>query len=162
VEAAPRAHEAAVPQHRAIENADTALQAALNHQVTEAPAAVEPTANVAAPVQAEPEHAPAVASAEPAAEPAEALGALPDLPTREQIVAGFEQARAAIDTCAAGKHGIVTVDATIANSGRVAHAQIGGVFVGTPEGSCIARAVRGTRFPAFSQQSLKITYPIAL
>jgi hypothetical protein len=57
---------------------------------------------------------------------------------------------------------VVSIDATLANSGRVAHAQIGGVFGGTPEGSCIARAVRGAHFPAFSQQSLKLTYPIAL
>ena len=160
-------HVQALPQRRATENADDALHAALAQAgtvaapvATVAPAAPSETTPTATETPAAPA-APAVAAAEPAAAPADVLGALPDLPSREEIVAGFEQARVAIDTCAGGKHGLVKIDATIANSGRVANAIIGGVFVGTPEGSCIARAVRAAHFPPFSQQSLKISYPIA-
>jgi hypothetical protein len=144
-------------------NVEAPLSAVLKSGTVEpapAAAAAEPVAAAAAP--AAPEPMPAATPAEPAAVATEALGALPDLPTRDQIVAGFEQARAAIETCAAGKHGTVKIQATIANSGRVASALVDGAFVGTPEGSCIARAVRAARFPQFSQASLKVSYPIAL
>jgi hypothetical protein len=89
-------------------------------------------------------------------------GALPEAPARADIVAGFEQIRDDLVKCAGGKHGIVDIDATIANSGRVAHALIDGAFKGTPEGSCIARAVRTAHFPRFSQASLKVDYPLSL
>lgn len=160
------AHEHAQPVAQHGSTVEAALSAVLKNEATEhgaaAPAA-EPAAVAAAQAPAAPEPTLAAAPAEPAAAaPAASLGALPDLPTREEVVAGFEQVRAALDTCAAGKHGTVKIDATIANSGRVAQAVINGAFVGTPEGSCMARAVRGVRFPAFSQQSLKVSYPIAL
>jgi hypothetical protein len=139
---------------------EAALKALLKNQAATpaptAPAAGSVTA-AANEVPAAPEPTPAVAQVASAVVAADTLGALPDLPTRDQIVAGFEQARAAIDTCAGGKHGLVKIDATIANSGHVANARVDGVFVGTPEGSCIARAVRTARFPAFSQASLKVS-----
>jgi hypothetical protein len=151
--------------HHESGSVEAALSAVLKNGAAEpaAPApAAEPVAQTAAAAPAAPEPTPAATLAEPAAVATDALGALPDLPTREEIVAGFEQARAAIDTCAAGKHGTVKIQATIANSGRVASALVDGVFGGTPEGSCIARAVRAARFPQFSQASLKVNYPIAL
>jgi hypothetical protein len=133
---------------------------------------VEP--NAAAPVAAvEPVAAPKAELTAPAAttiaptpaEPA-VLGsedvALPEALTREQVVAGFESTREALLQCAAGKHGIVTLTTTIANSGRVSRAVVEGVFQGSPEGSCMARAVRSARFQRFSQQSLNVTYPISL
>jgi hypothetical protein len=92
----------------------------------------------------------------------EALGALPETPSRADVVAGFEAVHDAIATCAAGKHGVVQIDATIANSGRVSRSLIVGVFSGTTEGSCMARAARAARFPQFSQPSLNVNYPIAL
>lgn len=140
-----------------------ALSAVLKNQAAEpaAPAAAQPVATRAAP-EAPVATTAAATPAAPAPVAADALGALPDLPTREEIVAGFEQSRGAFETCAAGKHGLVKIQANIANSGRVASAMIDGVFVGTPEGSCIARAVRSARFPQFSQASLKVSYPIAL
>jgi hypothetical protein len=44
----------------------------------------------------------------------------------------------------------------------VTHVLVGGDFAGTTEGSCIARAVRGARFPAFKQERFRILYPYAL
>jgi hypothetical protein len=129
-------------------------------------AAAEPAAAPKAEVTAPVATAPVVTTAAPVpAEPA-VLGsddvALPEVLTREQVVAGFESAREAVLQCAGGKHGIVTFTTTIANSGRVSRAVLEGVFQGSPEGSCMARAVRSARFPRFSQQTLNVTYPISL
>jgi hypothetical protein len=93
---------------------------------------------------------------------ADEIGALPEAPTRQDVVTAFEQVRADLSQCAAGKHGIVVIDAGIANSGRVARAVIDGAFKGTPEGSCMARAARGAHFPRFSQPTLNVSYPISL
>ena len=93
---------------------------------------------------------------------AAAAAALPEIPTRAEVSAGFDAVRGALQTCAAGKQGVVDIDATVAGSGRVTYALIDGVFKGSPEGSCMARAVRAARFPQFSRPSLKVSYPIAL
>jgi hypothetical protein len=87
---------------------------------------------------------------------------LPEYPTREQVTAGFETVRAALSQCASGRSGKVEINASIANTGRIVHALVGGDFKGTVEGSCMARAVREAKFPAFSQARLKVSYPISL
>jgi hypothetical protein len=98
---------------------------------------------------------------EPAAETT-AVADLPQTPTREQVTAGFESVREAVLECAAGQHGVATIQASIAGSGRVAQALVSGAFQGTPAGSCIARAVRTAKFPSFSQDRLSVSYPFAL
>jgi hypothetical protein len=87
---------------------------------------------------------------------------LPLTPTREQVVAGFEAIQPELVQCAAGKHGVAQISATIAGSGRISYALVGGKFQGTVEGSCMARVVRGARFPQFSQPTLKVSYPVSL
>lgn len=87
---------------------------------------------------------------------------LPEYPSREQVTAGFETVRAALSQCAAGRSGTVEINASIASSGRIVHALVGGDFRGTVEGSCMARAVRDAKFPPFSQARLKVSYPISL
>lgn len=87
---------------------------------------------------------------------------LPALPTREQVVAGFDSVRPQLEQCAAGQHGVASVAATVASSGRVSYALVQGKFAGTPEGSCMALAVRQAHFPRFSQASLKVVYPFSL
>lgn len=87
---------------------------------------------------------------------------LPETPTRSQVIAGFESVRHQLTQCAAGKHGIAKVSATLMGSGRVAYALIDGVFRGTPEGSCMALAVRKATFPQFDQPKLTVLFPIAL
>jgi hypothetical protein len=129
------------------------------------------SAAVAAPTPAPASDAPAIAApaapsaqapaATPVADTAALAAALPEAPSRTDVVAGFQAIQPQLAQCAAGKHGVAKIAATIANSGRVASALIEGQFSGTPEGSCMARAVRGARFPQFSQPNLKITYPIA-
>jgi hypothetical protein len=97
----------------------------------------------------------------PAAAAAEKLPVQERL-TREQVAAGFDALRPSLEQCAQGGHGLVEIDAAIASTGRVAHAVIAGTFVGTPEGSCMARAVRSARFPESAQERLNVRYPITL
>lgn len=88
--------------------------------------------------------------------------ALPVTPTREQVVAGFSQIRGALVGCAAGKSGVIEIQATILSSGRISTAMIGGDFKGTAEGSCMAQAARMASFGRFSQPMLKVGFPMAL
>lgn len=92
-----------------------------------------------------------------------APASLPETPTREEVAAGFDALRPELLQCAAGKTGVVVIDATLANTGRVAYALVDGTaFKGTPEGSCMARAIRKARFPLFVQATLKVRYPVQL
>jgi hypothetical protein len=90
---------------------------------------------------------------------AQATPALLEQPTREQIKAGIDGVRPAMLTCAAGTHGMSTARVTVAGSGRVAYASIEGAFAGTPQGSCMALALRNAVFPRFSAPNLQVTYP---
>ena len=64
--------------------------------------------------------------------------------------------------CSASRHGAAPVEVSIGPSGRVRNAVVGGAFAGTPEGSCIARAVRTAKFPAFSAEDFRVTFPYQL
>ncbi len=116
----------------------------------------EPTAAEEAPSAAEP--SPAADTSAPAPEEE----ALPETPTREQIMASFEKVRDDLVTCADGGHGLLTTGVTISGAGRVTYATVDGVFAGTPQGSCMARALRKASFPRFSSPNLKISFPFSL
>jgi hypothetical protein len=88
--------------------------------------------------------------------------AMPNQPSREDIKAGLQNVRAALQACAGPAHGMSTAHVTIAGTGRVAAATIEGAFAGTPQGSCMARALRGAAFPRFGAPSLQVTYPFRL
>lgn len=87
---------------------------------------------------------------------------LPAQPSRDQIKTAIEGARAAVQACAGASHGLTTAHITILGSGRVSATNIEGAFAGTPQGSCMARALRGATFPRFSASSLQVTYPFRL
>lgn len=89
-------------------------------------------------------------------------GDLPQGPTRSEVVTRLESVRPAVQACAAGRSGVADLDVTIAHTGVVMHVLVGGDFAGTTEGSCIARAVRGARFPAFKQERFRLLYPYAI
>lgn len=89
-------------------------------------------------------------------------GELPQGPTRTEVVTRLESVRPAVNACAAGRSGVADLDVTIAHTGVVMHVLVGGDFAGTTEGSCIARAVRGARFPAFKQERFRLLYPYAI
>lgn len=103
----------------------------------------------------------AEATAEPAEEEAPAAE-LPLHPTREDVQRTMVGALSAIRECAAGQNGTVQVEVTAGSSGRVRNAVITGAFAGTPEGSCMARAMRGVRFPRFTQESFSVRYPFQI
>lgn len=122
------------------------------------PEALRPTRAIAPPAPPEPVAPPLT---QPVA-PAPVAVDLPAYPSRQQVTAGFEAMRGALKQCAAGRGGRIEVKASVTSNGRVVHALIDGDFEGSPEGSCMARAVREAQFPAFSQPRLKVSYPFAL
>jgi len=124
------------------------------------PEVIKPMRAVLPPAPPEPAAAPLAATVVP--EPIAAAVDLPEYPSRDQVTAGFESMRNALKQCAAGRAGQVEVKASITSNGRIVHALIDGDFEGSPEGSCMARAVREAQFPAFSQPRLKVSYPFAL
>jgi hypothetical protein len=87
---------------------------------------------------------------------------LPATPSRDDVRSALAAVRPAVLACANGRGGVASVRINIGASGRVRGTEVGGDFAGTPEGSCIARAVRGARFPAFSQPSFSVSYPFSL
>jgi hypothetical protein len=88
--------------------------------------------------------------------------ALPTQPSREAIKVGIDAVRPAVQTCVGVLHGTSTARLTIASTGRVTSATIEGAFAGTPEGSCMARALRNASFARFALPSLQVTYPFRL
>jgi hypothetical protein len=110
----------------------------------------------------------ATPSATPPAAPAPAPAAVaPPAPaeppraelTREDVVRAMDGIRADIEACAAGGHGMFQLSITVSPSGRVTTSLVEGAFVGTPEGSCMARTGRRARFPAFEGEAVAIRYP---
>lgn len=87
---------------------------------------------------------------------------LPEQPSRSDIQLALEQVRPALLECTQGAHGVTYAAVTIANTGKVAHSIVEGNFVGTGAGSCIARALRGVSFPAFTGPNFKVRYPFSL
>jgi hypothetical protein len=88
--------------------------------------------------------------------------ALPEAPSREDIVAGFNSVRAEVLACANGGGGVAPIEATVVGSGRITHASVGGYYQGTAAGSCIARVLRKARFAQFSGESIKVSFPYTL
>ncbi len=82
-----------------------------------------------------------------------------DRETVQAVMLGVEPA---VRACAGDRHGTAQVDVVVQSSGRVSTATVTGTFQGSAEGSCIARAVRSARFPAFSGEPLRFRYPFGL
>lgn len=89
--------------------------------------------------------------------------ALPATPTRDEVRRVMGALTPAVTACAAGTHGRVTVTVVVAGeTGHVRSAVVSGDYAGTPEGSCIARAVREAELAPFSRSTFTITYPFAV
>jgi hypothetical protein len=82
--------------------------------------------------------------------------------SRTQVQNGLESVRGQLQSCAAGAHGRTTANVTVSGAGRVTYVTIEGAFAGTPQGSCMARALRGAQFPQFATPQLRVRYPFAL
>jgi hypothetical protein len=112
----------------------------------------EPSASASAPAPR------AVAAAAP-----ESDEPLPETPERADVLTAMGAVRSAVAACAAGRGGVVTVRVTFAgSSGRVTTAVVEGAFAGTPEGSCMARAIRAARVPRFAQPTSSVSFPFQI
>ena len=58
--------------------------------------------------------------------------------------------------------GIAMVSVTIAKSGKVSSANVGGALAGTPTGDCVAKAVKTASFKQFKGAAMSIQYPFQL
>jgi hypothetical protein len=92
----------------------------------------------------------------------EVIEDLPEQPTRDEIKRALEATRPALAACIGSEHGTTFANVTIAGSGRVTYSSIEGAFAGTPQGSCIARALRTASFPRFAAPSMKVRFPFVL
>ena len=87
----------------------------------------------------------------------------PEQPPRDSVASGLRSVAGAVAACGQGQHGVANTTVTISGStGRVSNAQVTGQFAGTPIGSCVARAVRGARFPRFSRPTFQVSFPYRL
>jgi hypothetical protein len=129
-------------------------------------AAAQAAGSGVAPAPAEGQEAPAAAAAgaatPAAAAPKPADGTLPAQPSRDQVVAAMNAVLPRLQECVGDKHGQANVTITVRAAGFVSYAIVGGTFVGTPEGSCIARVVKEAQFPPFAEPFIRITYPYQL
>lgn len=96
---------------------------------------------------------PAVAPARP-----RSGGPAPESPSRETVRDVLEGVRPQVEACFGESHGLAEVVVIVAGSGRVTTSTVSGRFAGTPVGSCIARAVRGARFPEFTNPRFEVHY----
>lgn len=87
---------------------------------------------------------------------------LPDEPSRQDVIAGLNQLRGELSECSKGRSGTAEIDLTIASTGAVTYALIAGDYAGTPQGSCIARTIRGAHFEPFKKPRVRILYRMAL
>ena len=96
--------------------------------------------------------------------PAAAAGAAAqDTPSRADVVSAMGSVREAVAACAQGRGGLAQVRVTFSGpSGRVMMAVVEGQFAGTPQGSCIARAVRAASVPRFAQPTFGVSFPFQL
>ena len=81
-------------------------------------------------------------------------------PSRGQVLAAMQRVTPAVHACFGQRHGTAKVLLTvIGKTGRVTTARVIGQRGAV--GSCIARAVRRARLPAFGQRKLQISFPFA-
>jgi hypothetical protein len=121
-----------------------------------------PVASVAAPTPAGGvAPSPAVVPA-PRSAPAQPAADLPAQPSREVVVNVMNGMLPKLQACVGDKHGAAHVTLTVRSTGNVTYALVGGVFAGTAEGSCIAREIKTAEFPAFTDPSIRVAYPLQL
>lgn len=142
--------------------AERSTSGALDHvevqgKTGEAPPTVDAIAG-----RPEPDPEPVPAAAEPDVAPIENAD-VPVTPARQDVAEAMARVHQAVRDCAPGYSGsTVQVRTTFVSSGGVTTAMVDGALAGTPEGSCVARAVRDARLPEFQQDTFVVAYPFAL
>ena len=123
------------------------------------PAQTESESRSTAPAREAPTPAPVAAAPE---RRASASGPAPETLDRATVQSVMQSVEPAVRACAGERHGTAQVDVVVQGTGRVTSATISGNFQGSPEGSCIARAVRSARFPEFTGEALRFRYPYGI
>ncbi len=87
---------------------------------------------------------------------------LPEMPSRAGVLQALKAVQPAVAACGGGVEGVAQVHITVAGpTGRVRSATVIQGVTGA-QGSCVARAVRGARFPRFRRDTFTIDYPFRL
>jgi predicted Zn finger-like uncharacterized protein len=88
---------------------------------------------------------------------------LPDVPSRDAMLSALRGVSGQVAGCGGGKAGIAKTSITVSGAtGRATNVQVGGEFAGTPVEACVARAVKGAKFPRFKRPSLKVDFPYSV
>lgn len=123
-----------------------------------ASAAVQSSAQAQPVVASKPERSTRRGRAERKHRAAATEPALPEAPTRAQVIAAMRKVTPAATACFKGTPGkSVVAFSVVGKTGRV----VGAHGTGSA-GSCIARVVRRARFPKFAKPRFEISYPFAL
>ncbi|HEX5658613.1 MAG TPA: hypothetical protein VFX59_15525 [Polyangiales bacterium] len=83
-------------------------------------------------------------------------------PNRAQIVAAMNAMTEQLKGCVGDEHGVADVTLTVRAPGVVSHALVEGSFADSPQGTCIARALRTAKMPSFADPITRIEYPFQL
>lgn len=130
-----------------------------------APAAPAVTAKAAVtPAPPTPPAAEADTKPAPGTSPAHPASTRPvlDVPSREDIRDAFATLQAAFGDCAHGRKGTAKLELTLASSGHVTQAVVGGDFAGAPEAACIARVARTAQVARFKKPRFHTTHALLL
>ncbi len=83
-------------------------------------------------------------------------------PDRAKVVAAMNAIAPQLQSCVGAEHGVADVTLTVRAPGVVSHALVEGAFADSPQGSCIAKALRAAKLPPFDEPVTRIEYPISL
>jgi predicted Zn finger-like uncharacterized protein len=86
---------------------------------------------------------------------------LAEKPTREDVISAMNGVKDAVKACAKGAGGVAFANVTVVGkTGRVTNVEVTGI---TGEvGSCVARTVRGAKFPKFKADNFQVKFPFRL
>lgn len=95
--------------------------------------------------------------------PEQDSGPLPDTPSKTDVLVVVKSALPKVAACGkkTGQSGMISMQWTIAPSGKVTSASAKDKHAGTPTGSCVADVVKGLKFPA-SKKGIPVTFPMKL
>jgi hypothetical protein len=83
-------------------------------------------------------------------------------PNRAKVVAAMNAMTEQLKGCVGEEHGVADVTLTVRAPGVVSHALVEGAFADSPQGSCIAKALRTAKLPPFEGAVTRIEYPFQL
>jgi hypothetical protein len=82
--------------------------------------------------------------------------------TGDDFKTGINAVKPAAKSCYKGTQGTAMTKIVIAPSGKISKVTVTGQFAGTPEGECVASAIKGATFPAWDGGPASFSYPILL